>query len=107
METKHTKGNWGIKQTTVSGYLIQTAIVTDLKFDDPLRSPVICDMFGMATENGAANAKLIAAAPEMLEALLSFTDNIDNWLKTGIAADPKSSKAIYDAAKAAIKKATL
>ncbi len=55
---------------------------------------------------GKANAKLIAAAPELLEALNAITDNIETWLNTGVAADKKISKELYNNAVSAIKKAT-
>jgi hypothetical protein len=51
------------------------------------------------------NAKLISAAPNMLEALIAITDNIDKWLETDIPADKETSKKLYDDAKKAIKKA--
>ncbi len=54
----------------------------------------------------AQNGKLIAAAPEMFEALQLFTENVEEWLKSGIAADKETSEMIYNKAKLAIKKAT-
>lgn len=50
------------------------------------------------TEN-VANAKLIAAAPDMLKALIDFNETVDT-------ANFEQIKRIYDQAKKAIKKAT-
>ena len=52
-----------------------------------------------------ANAQLISASTNMLEALIAITNNIDKWLETDIAADKETSKKLYDDAKKAIKKA--
>lgn len=38
---------------------------------------VICDMWGMATEEGKSNAKLILAAPDMLESLIRIVESYD------------------------------
>ena len=51
------------------------------------------------------NAQLISADPNMLEALIAITENIDKWLETDIPADKETSKKLYDNAKNAIKKA--
>jgi len=51
------------------------------------------------------NANLMAAAPELLEALETFVNNVDYWLETGIPADKEESERIYNLAKFAIKKA--
>ena len=73
-ETKFTKGNWFIKE-----WKYQTVLMTDFKFDDPMRSPVICDMYGQATEEGKANAKLLAAAPDMFNVLLELQESAEYW----------------------------
>jgi hypothetical protein len=56
-------------------------------------------------EQHEANARLVAAAPDLLEAAKSQVANIERWLDTGVAATPGESKYIYDALKAAIDKA--
>ena len=45
------------------------------------------------------------AAPELLKAIVAIVYNIEQWLETGIPADPNASKKLYDDAKEAIKKA--
>jgi post-segregation antitoxin (ccd killing protein) len=52
-----------------------------------------------------ANARLIAAAPELLTALKRQQANISRWLETGIPADPEESKSISGQIDAAIAKA--
>mgnify|MGYP001372791436 FL=1 len=50
-------------------------------------------------------AHLIAAAPDLLTATEAWVAAMDKWLETGIPSTPDESKAIYDAAVAAVKKA--
>ena len=66
METEFTKGNWVIKESKFENtdIICQTVLMTDLKYND-LRSPVICDLYGQATEEGKANANLLSAAPDL------------------------------------------
>ena len=52
-----------------------------------------------------ANAALIAAAPDLLTATEAWVAAMDKWLETGIPSTPDESKAIYEAAVAAVKKA--
>lgn len=52
------------------------------------------------------DARLIAAAPEMLEALIRQRDNIERWLETGEPADAEESRAIYEQIQDAIKVAS-
>ena len=80
-ETKFKKGNWFIKESKFKNtdIVCATVLMTDLKFDDPMRSPVICDMYGQATEDGKANAKLLAAAPDMFNVLLELQEYAEYW----------------------------
>lgn len=52
-----------------------------------------------------ADARLIAAAPDMLAALLRQQANIRRWMETDIPADAEESKSISDQINAAIAKA--
>ncbi|MFA5379870.1 MAG: hypothetical protein WC455_29190 [Dehalococcoidia bacterium] len=60
MESKHTPGPWGIDINSVGEYLISAG---------PIGTPV--DYLAVITnrKRSKANARLIAAAPELLEAL--------------------------------------
>lgn len=89
--TTHTRGPWRIGGDDGSIWV------------RPLRGNVICDLIARdtcnpATEEDMANANLIAAAPELLEALKRIVEDLPakrDWL------DP----AVERAAKEAIRKA--
>lgn len=95
METKHTKGEWvlDVAPTSLESTITSTngkricdvKSYRDICFNDP------CE------EERDANAKLIAAAPELLESLIELTDA----LKYEFGRDLTYLKAI-----SAIKKAT-
>ena len=80
METKFTKGNWFIKESKIAKTDItcQTVLMTDLKYND-IKSPVICDLYGQATEEGKANAQLLCAAPDLLYVLLELQESASYW----------------------------
>lgn len=88
MKTKHTKGEW----------MIDSANLTTVYSDDNGSNVADCNTQRPIEEN-VCNAKLIAAAPELLEAL----QNLLAWanIKEG-----SPSQHLADAANAAIKKAT-
>ena len=101
METKskHTPGPWKVFN---SKYADKPGIETD----DETFSVVVfgkisesCGVDGRTEDEKQANAKLIAAAPDLLEALQAIV----NWLES--PADALSDKD-FNAAKEAIKKAT-
>ena len=77
MEAKFTKGNWVIESTKMKGteIVVQTVVKTNLPIDG-LKSPIICDIYGYMTEEGKSNAKLIAAAPDLLEAIIELYDSL-------------------------------
>ena len=97
METKFTKGNWNVSDDTSECYLVKSddggliAFVYDGDIDDEAIHMDVVE----------ANAKLIASAPDLLEALESFvyeieqTRSYDNILEES-----------YHLAKEAINKAT-
>jgi hypothetical protein len=73
METKFTKGNWYVKSEIdeeypqKTNYSVHCDPFNDGKFTF---TPIIADMrFARSNEEAEANAKLIAAAPELLAAL--------------------------------------
>lgn len=78
-ENKHTPGPWGIDASLDkrTGMNIRTA---DPVYDGAEKGIRICRISrvpGTRFGQMAANARLIAAAPEMLEALLAAVDSID------------------------------
>ena len=71
--TKHTPGPWGV-QTRGGG---KTQEVETLNVLAPFADQWVCELTYCPEEQ--ANARLIAAAPEMLEALKTITDRLDAW----------------------------
>ena len=55
--------------------------------------------------NRAANGQMIAAAPDMYEALQEMVATYEAYLETGVPADPEQSKKLHEKMKAALKKA--
>ena len=53
-----------------------------------------------------ANARLIAAAPDLAAAVRRQVENIERWRETGIPASPEESKSIYEQLLAALTRAT-
>jgi len=56
-------------------------------------------------EQHDANARLVAAAPDLFKACKRQVVNIEQWLETGVPASADESQQIYNALKAAIAKA--
>lgn len=67
METKHTKGEWEVTNQYPNG-LSSLAEHIEIKSEQWSIAAVFTD--GESKEEAEANAKLIAAAPELLEALI-------------------------------------
>lgn len=93
MSEKHTSGPWHIERInnrTRSG------------FNASIRSPGcdVAEVYGWEDEENVANARLIAAAPELLAALQWYVEHDDS---TG---DSEYYAAGLEAAQAAIAKAT-
>ena len=63
--SKHTQGEWVVSETYLDGCF--STVIT--KVSAPEERYIICDVWDMDTEEGKANAKLIAAAPDLLKAL--------------------------------------
>ena len=70
MKTKHTKGEWGIRFKRRIGY---NASHTIIYADKEGIAENICEFDGQ-NKQIEANAKLIAAAPELLDALQKMYD---------------------------------
>ena len=97
MTNAHTPGPWGIDRDIRRGMEWNNHIV------DQRRGYAICFMAhsdGQAPERDKANAHLIAAAPELLDAINSLCDRIDDEGCTPL------DWAEFTAARAAIAKAT-
>lgn len=86
MNTKHTPAPWSYKNNCVIG-------------DNA--TEVVAQVFGFDTKEKKANAKLIAAAPDLLEALQLMVSRFENSHIGYIKSDYAKAKA-----KSAIKKAT-
>ncbi len=63
-ETKHTPGPWVVEERSLNISV------------GPIRDPGVCRVYGL-NDLGRANARLIAAAPEMLKALQLVSSHID------------------------------
>ena len=95
METKHTPGPWRI--STANPFAVNTSeagIATAHGIDAANYSE-----FFPSTEQAKANARLIAAAPELLEALLALeeVDGFKGWHHTYDEACAKARAAIAKA----------
>lgn len=99
--TKHTQGEWeityGVTQKDENGNLYNTI------FGERSHTEMVCKVIGKTREQVDSNAKLIAAAPELLEALLEicYKDLYGNY-RIGY----NSGSIVSDKISNAIKKAT-
>ena len=85
MENKHTAGEWEIV-TDLEMELYPTEIFIAVKNDKGIFEHPICNAYLSNNKDGKANANLISAAPDMLEALqtvLSFIKDNEQELKGG------------------------
>lgn len=94
----HTPGPW---------YALRGAVYSDEK-----RTKFICNCFPQidplsprseATEH--SNARIMAAAPDLLSAGKAMIANVDRWIETGDPASPEESEKLVTDMKAAIAKA--
>jgi hypothetical protein len=95
--SRHTPGPWA----AVPGTKNKTAYVRGPEQE------AIADVlkYSVGYKQQEANALLIAAAPEMLEALERQVENIRHWLDTGIPANAEESESMYNQMFDAISKA--
>lgn len=105
MNTKHTPGPWDIWTDREENEIYGRAIGARITAAGDSRS--IGSIHGLASneeairDEAAANAKLIAAAPELLAALEALLDQAD------LGEVDEETQPIVDQARAAIAKATL
>lgn len=93
----HTPGPWTI--ATIAGSF---AVATS---PDSVGEKMhcICVTAGKGCSLTLVNARLIAAAPDLLAALKRQQSNIRRWLETGVPADAEESRSISEQIDAAIK----
>lgn len=107
MEAKWTPGPWSIEsETSHNGEF--AIIAPDGTHPDPWN---IAQTYGSVghgegEDEALANARLIAAAPDLAEAVRRQVENIERWRETGIPATPEESKSIYEQLLAALTRAT-
>ena len=107
----YTLGPWR-QAHVVSAYQTKRRVIIAAEESEYAGSPV-CEVYGAEDDDCVANARLIAAAPELLEALKGVLDSYEAYLAIN-ESKPESHWDEYDymmipkwrAAQAAIKKAT-
>jgi len=97
MEIKHTPGPWTVDNE--DGRTIYSAIGSEIAVTSLRPKEVMDD--GSLLNRKVYNAKLIAAAPDMLDALITAKDAIDDLMDIADGYDKDLEKVL-----AAIKKAT-
>ena len=103
MSAKHTPGPWSLKTYTYfSGGTAQGDVI-----DADGRTIRVCGVSLTSTPESQANARLIAAAPELLEALRTFADEYVAMINSGDCGfwNPEDEDKVKGA-RAAIAKAT-
>lgn len=99
-DTKYTPGPWQIKKGHIGDKV--TFFVSPNGVYDGIHIHWGEKRYGIPTQESEANAKLIAAAPDLLEALQSAKELISNYrLKKEVP-----TQGTWDEIEAAIKKAT-
>lgn len=99
---KITQGIWKADMNPfyAKGTDVRFAIVSDEYASD------ISVAYGRSIEESEANAKLIAAAPDLLNACIAALELSDKDLEEKYEGRSEECQAVYDIVKAAIKKAT-
>ncbi|CAB4154873.1 hypothetical protein UFOVP653_37 [uncultured Caudovirales phage] len=97
--TKHTPGPWFLAEK-VEGKHTTTNMRRIRSEREGMEHGAVCEVYGIADGSEAhANARLVASAPELLEALKNLVLCSERWEDTHTAL-------VMDAARAAIAKAT-
>ena len=99
METKFTKGEWKTTILSTTDQLqIQSEKIHCVFIDERISSVKPALAFGKTIEEAEANAKLIAAAPDMLDVLKSlFKEVYDGNLQASSSLVTQMNKAIKKA----------
>ena len=105
MSTKHTPGPWHIKE---NGFVTQRRCPTVYATDDELRYIAFCsDSLNIVPTDNLANARLIAASPDLYQSLADIVEFCDD--PNGSEKDESLAMGmgrLLIAARAAITKAT-
>lgn len=103
MNTTHTTGPWSVG--TLNNEQVRDAVAI---YATGRSFPIVFDIFGGTLEECDANARLIAAAPDLLAALQGAMEPLYNWAnQKNIGAEEwKRRCAVVDACQNAITKAT-
>lgn len=101
-EQKHTPGAWELWQAPTGEFAVRTTY-TDDQGRRTTTWPAVCNAGGQPNE---ANARLIAAAPDMLEALKQFVEEYVEMINSGDCGfwDPEKEDKVIKA-RAALSKA--
>lgn len=102
MQSKHTPGPWAAEAT-------RNGKVFEVYFGNAEAGETGCGWATLAGDNQAANARLIAAAPDLLEALQDLRELHWDWFRGTAYVTvefEKKNKAAIAKARAAIAKAT-
>ncbi len=101
MKTKHTEGEWQILDEHLHGQFSPPRVSYTIGIKDKINKSPICKTIELWIDDTAkANAKLIAAAPKLLEALQDVVNFVSGDL-IGV-----SLEEVLNAANKAIKEAT-
>ncbi len=114
MRTKWTKGEWKASKRTInSGYELKGMLLGDSLFqieecdgDELVLAIVLTDVPELSGSKGVANANLMAAAPQLCEALELWMDAFNSHLMSSSSKKAQARRAeMWDKANAAMAKA--
>lgn len=104
MDIKHTKGPWKVVRPMKGKYRGDFAIVPQSKHSTESSGPAFCYLAKGREDMQEANAKLIAAAPALLDVLNDIVRS--EWTTVSLQAMTPQHRARLERARAAIGKAT-
>lgn len=98
---KHTPGPWFVMAPNVNGEIDITAPDTDAPADDPWQVATVAGSCGYPSDQSPANARLIAAAPELLEWGAELLTLLDDYMQvTSLTANLRYAVALGEFRKA-------